>query len=111
MVNDREICYFNSGLTSENKSSYIKDVAAQFIILLDTELPDRFFFLSSCPECGYIGESGLEVIEKPLIPKQLFKLIYGRGQNQRAICSKCKRPFPNNMSDYEGRKQYLSKKC
>ncbi len=111
MINDRQACYFNSGLTFENKPNYIKDVAAQFIVLLDSELPERFFYLSSCPECGYIGESSLEVIDKPWMPRQLFRLIYGRGQTQRAICSKCKRPFPNNMSDYEGRKQYLNKKC
>lgn len=111
MVNDRDGCIFNSGLTIENKSNYIRDVAAQFIVLLESELPDRFFYLSSCPECGHIGESDLEVMDKPWMPEKLFRLIYRRGQTRREICSNCKRPFPNNMSDYEGRKQYIDKKC
>lgn len=111
MVNDKDGCIFNSGLTIENKSNYIKDVASQFIVLLESELPDRFFYLSSCPECDNIDESDLEVIDKPWMPDKLFRLIYRRGKTQRAVCSKCKRPFPNNMSDYEGRKQYLDRKC
>ncbi|WP_420554046.1 hypothetical protein [Neptuniibacter marinus] len=111
MVNDRDGCIFNSGLTAENKGEYIKGVAAQFTDLLETNLPDRFFCLCACPECGYIGENKLEVVDKPWLPDRLYRLIYKRGQTQRAICANCKRPFPNNMSDYEGRKQYLSKKC
>jgi hypothetical protein len=111
MVNDRDGCIFNTGLTIDNKCDYIIDVAAQFIVLLETELPDRFFYLSACPECGYIGDSELEAIDKPWMPEKLFRLIYKRGQTKRAICASCKRPFPNNMSDYEGRKQYFRKKC
>ena len=111
MVNDRDGCIFNTGLSAENKNEYIKGVAAQFIELLETNLPDRFFYLCACPECGYIGENELEVIDKPWMLSKLYRFIYERGQTQRAICANCKRPFPNNMSDYEGRKQYLSKKC
>jgi len=111
MVNDRDGCIFNTGLTIQNKSEYIKDVAVQFIELLSKTLPDRFFYLSACLACGHIGESGSEVIDKPWMPAKIFRLIYGRGQTQRAICANCKKPFPNNMSDYEGRKQYLSAKC
>jgi len=110
-VNDRDGCIFNTGLSIENKSEYIKGVAAQFIELLVTKLPDRFFHLCACSACGYIGESEFEVIDKPWMPNKIFRMIYNRGQTQRAICSSCKRPFPNNMSDYEGRKQYLSSKC
>ncbi|SDU21599.1 hypothetical protein [Halopseudomonas salegens] len=111
MVSDRDGCIFNTGLSTENKNEYIKGVAAQFIELLEMQLPERFFQLSACPACGHIGESESEVIDKPWLPDKLFRLIYNRGQTQRAICSRCKRPFPNNMSDYEGRKQYLSSKC
>jgi hypothetical protein len=111
MLNDRDGCIFNSGLTIENKHEYIKGVAVQFIELLSTELPDRFFYMCACPECGHTGENELEVIDKPWMPDKLYRLLYKRGQTQRAICGNCKRPFPNNMSDYEGRKQYLSKKC
>ncbi|WP_444922918.1 hypothetical protein ACJJH9_12095 [Microbulbifer sp. DLAB2-AF] len=111
MVNNRDGCIFNTGLSAENKNEYIKGVAAQFIELLEEKLPDRFFYLCACPECGYIGESALEVIDKSWMPDKLYRFIYKRAQTQRAICVNCKRPFPNNMSDYEGRKQYLSKKC
>lgn len=111
MVNDRDGCIFNTGLSSENKCEYIKGVAAQFIELLKTKLPDRFFYLCACPECGYIGENALEVIDKPWMPDKIYRFIYKRGQTQRAICANCTRPFPNNMSDYEGRRQYLNKKC
>lgn len=109
MVNDRDGCIFNTGLSAENKNEYIKGVAAQFIELLETNLPDCFFNLCACPECGYIGKNELEVIDKPWMPSKLYRFIYKQGQTQRVICANCKRPFPNNMSDYEGRKQYLSK--
>lgn len=108
MVNGHEGYIFNSGLTAENKSEYIKGVATQFINLLETNLPDRFFYLCACTECGYIGESELEIIDKPWMPNKLYRLIYKQGQTQRAICANCKRPFPNSMSDYEGRKLYLT---
>jgi len=111
MVNDRDVSIFNTGLTIDNKGTYIKKVASQFIMLLESELPDRFFHLSACPECGGIGESGFEVIDKPWMPDKLFRLIYRRGQTLRTICTNCKNPFPKNMSDYEGRKQYFDKKC
>lgn len=111
MVNDRDGCVFNTGLSAANKNEYIKGVAAQFIDLLKTNLPDRFFYLCACSECGYIDENELEVIDKPWMPDKLYRLIYRRGQTQRAICAHCKKPFPKNMSDYEARKQYLSKKC
>ncbi|VAW45283.1 hypothetical protein MNBD_GAMMA03-361 [hydrothermal vent metagenome] len=110
MVSDHEGSIFNTGLSYENKNEYIKAVAAQFIELIEMNLPDRFFCLCACPECGYIGENELEVIDKPWMPDKIYRLIYKRGQMQRAICANCKRPFPNNMSDYEGRKQYISVK-
>ncbi len=110
MINDSDGCIFNTGLSAENKSEYVKAVAAQFIELLETNLPDRFFYLCACSECGYIGENELEVIDNPWMPDKLYRFIYKRGQTQRAICANCKRAFPNNMSDYESRKQYLSKK-
>lgn len=111
MVSNRDRCIFNTGLTAENKKEYIKGVATQFIELLEKNLPDRFFSLCACPKCGYIGESELEVIDKPWMPGQLYRFIYKRGQTKVAICANCKRRFPNRMSDYEGRKQYLIKKC
>ncbi len=107
MVKHREECIFNSGLTHENAAAYISNIASQFIMLLKIDLPEDFFQLSACPACGHIGKCGYEVIEKPWMPEQLFRLIYERGQTRRAICQQCGRPFPNNMTDYEGRKQYF----
>ncbi len=111
MVNDRGGCIFNTGLSKENKNEYIMAVAAQFIELLKIDLPKRFFYLCACPECRYIGESESEIIDKPWMPNKIYRFIYKRGQTQIAICANCKRPFPKNMSDYEGRKQFLIKKC
>ena len=103
------------GLTDNTKAKdvdqYIKKVANQFLILLESELPEDFFHLSACPRCGFIGQSEFEIIDKPWMPEKVFRLIYKRGQTQRVICPECKRPFPNNMSDYEGRKQYLATRC
>ena len=111
LANNNDVCIFNTGLTRYNSGSYIKDVASQFIVLLEADLPDDFFHLSACPECGYVGRCELEIVDKPWMPEKVFKMIYRRGQTQRAVCPNCDRSFPNNMSDYEGRRQYLDRKC
>lgn len=111
MLRDGDGCIFNTGLTIYNIDLYIVDVAKQFIEILHTDLPDDFFHLSACPVCGYIGKSELERIEKPWMPELIFRLIYQRGATCQAICAKCQHPFPKNMSDYEGRKQYIDSKC
>lgn len=107
VLDDCGSCIFNSGLNTENKKEFIKNVAAQFITLLSTNLPDQFFTLCACPACGYIGKNKLEVIEKPWLPKKLFRFLYQRGPTHQTVCASCKRPSPISMSDYEGRKQYL----
>jgi len=111
MINHGEECIFSTTLTLANKDAYIKRVAAQFIELSDTDLPARFFSLSVCPACGYIGDSEFEILEKAWMPETLFRLIYKRGQTRRAICANRKNPFPHDMCDYEARTLYLSKKC
>jgi len=111
MVNNGEDCIWNTGLTIESEHGYVKDVAAQFIVILEAKLPSNFFHLSACSDCGHIGKSRFEVIDKPWMPEIVFRLIYKRSQTQRAFCSNCKKPFPTSMSDYESRKKYLSKKC
>ncbi len=111
MVNDREGCIFNSGLTVENIDHFIRKVAKQFLQLTKMKLPDCFFYLCSCKKCGYIGESATERIDIPWIPEKIFRLIFKQGPTYRSVCVKCKEPYPNNMSDYEGRKQYLEAKC
>ena len=45
LVNDSMWCILNSGLDLENKEEYVKGVAVQFLVLLETILPDRFFTL------------------------------------------------------------------
>lgn len=106
-VENGEGSVFNTGLVRENIDSYIAGVAKQFIVLLDTSLPYDFFDLCACLNCGYIGKGDLEKIEKTWMPERLFRLIYRRGRTCRVICAKCGCPSPHNMSDYEGRKQYL----
>ena len=107
LLNWHESCIFNTGLTEENMDQYIKDVAAQFIELSEMELPERFFSLCACPECGHIGEGKLERIDKPWLPEKIFRALYGRGPTWHTVCAKCRAPFPRCMGDYEGRKQYL----
>lgn len=107
LVNDREEPIFNTGLTKDNQEEYIMNVAAQFLELLEIDLPDWFFHLFACPACGYIGKSGFERIDKPWLPEKTFKLIYRRDPARRAVCAKCGAPFPKSMGDYEGRTQYL----
>ncbi|NRA15896.1 MAG: hypothetical protein HRU04_10390 [Oceanospirillaceae bacterium] len=110
LVNDSMGCIFNSGLALENKEEYVKGVAVQFLVLLETILPDRFFHFSACSDCGHIGESEFEVMDKPWMPDKLYRFIYKQGQTQRVICSNCRKPFPHHMNDYVGRKKYLDKK-
>lgn len=106
-VNDREEPIFNTGLTKGNQEEYIMNVAAQFLELLEIDLPDWFFHLFACPACGYIGKNGFERIDKPWLPEKTFKLIYRRAPARRAVCAKCGAPFPKSMGDYKGREQYL----
>ncbi|MBN8411131.1 hypothetical protein [Halomonas litopenaei] len=108
---DEDGAIFNTGLTRDNRSNYIKRVASQFVVLLDSGLPEGFFNLSACPECGYVGKSKLESMHIPWMPDSLFRLIYRRGRMKRPICPRCQRPFPKNMRDYEGRRQFLAQQC
>ncbi|MCW3479678.1 hypothetical protein OL229_08900 [Neisseriaceae bacterium JH1-16] len=110
MTKNHEGCIFNTGLTRENIGLYITEVAKQFIVLLDTDIPENFFYLCSCSHCGHIGVSGLEKIEKSWMSDRLFRLIYQRHQARRIICANCRTPYPKNMSDFEGRIQYLISK-
>lgn len=111
MVKDREEPIFNAGLNQENIESFIMDVAKQFLSLVHIKLPENFFRLCACPKCGYIGESEFERMERPWLPELIFKILYRRSPALCAICPKCREPFPINMSDYEGRNQYLSSQC
>ncbi len=106
-IKERETSYFNTGLSANNIDQYITNVASQFIKLISVELPKGFFQLSVCQKCGNIGKHKLERIDLPWIPVKLYRMIFKKGPTHRAICSKCREPFPLNMGDYEARKQYL----
>lgn len=107
LVNDREACIFNTGLTKENIDQYIVKVAKQFIKLTEVQLPERFFWLTACRKCGHIGEHRLIRMDKPWLPEKLYRLIYKRGPTMKPVCSKCGEEFPLGMGDYVGREQYL----
>jgi len=107
-IKERDSCYFNTGLTKDNIGEYVRDVAEQFITLTKIILPEQFFNLCACQKCGYIGEHKLERIDLPWLPEKLYKLIYKRRPTHRAICSKCREPFPLSMGDYVARRQYLT---
>lgn len=107
MVNDREACIFNTGLTRENIDQYIVQVSEQFIRLTEIELPERFFWLTVCRKCGHFGEHKLIRIDKPWMPEKLYRFIYKRGHTMEPVCSKCGKEFPLGMGDYAGREEYL----
>jgi hypothetical protein len=107
MVNDREGCIFNTGITRENIDQYIVKVAEQFIKLTEIELPERFFWLTVCRKCGYIGENKLIRMDKPWMPEKLYRKIYRRGPTMKPVCSKCGKEFPLGMGDYVAREEYL----
>ena len=106
-VKNGEDCIFNDDLTQDNIQEFILKVAKQFIQLLEVQLPPNFYHLCVCKECDHIGESQYERIEKPWIPENFFRSIFGRNPNYQSICSKCGAPFPGNMSDYAARQRYL----
>lgn len=107
MVNDREACIFNTGLTRENIGQYVVQVAEQFIRLTEIELPERFFWLTVCRKCGYIGGHKLIRIDKPWLPEKLYRFIFKRVPTMKPVCSKCGEEFPLGMGDYVGREEYL----
>lgn len=107
LIEDDWGALYNSSITKENIGKYIVDVAKQYLILCEIELPENFFYLHACKHCGHIGESGTERLDKPWMPVKIFRLLHRRGPSSRAICGQCKHPYPRRMDDYEAREQYL----
>lgn len=107
MVDDGEAPMFNSGLSRDNVERYIVDTARQFLRLTELDLPENFFRLGACRNCGHIGEYR-EAREGPRwTPDWLFRIVH-RGEFQRRIvCAKCGEPYPLTMRDYAGRERYL----
>jgi len=110
MIKSGKSSFFNTGLTSQNKKNYIQDVASQFIVLLDDDLPEDFFELKVCHQCGHIGKSDYKTLERPWIPDKIFRYIHKRGQAKQVRCSKCKALRPSTMRDYKARKRYFESK-
>jgi hypothetical protein len=103
-------CHFylwNTGLSKNNRDEFIIQVAKQFIQLCDSELPDDFFHLCVCNECGYIGKPQFKQIDLPWLPEKLFRLIYRKSPTFQWLCGQCAKAGLKNMFDYAGRKQYL----
>ncbi len=98
---------WNTGLLKDNIDEFIIQVAKQFIQLGKTELPDDFFELCACDDCGYIGKAHLKRMDLPWLPEKLFRLIYRKRPAFKWICAHCTQSHLKNMFDYEGRKQYL----
>jgi hypothetical protein len=98
---------WNTGLSADNVDEFIVLVAQQFMQLSEMELPDDFFHLCACDECGYIGKPQLKRIDLPWLHEKLFRFIYGRSPTFQWICGKCGQAGLKNMFDYAGRKRYL----
>ncbi|MEI6707007.1 MAG: hypothetical protein WCK96_07715 [Methylococcales bacterium] len=98
---------WNTGLSKDNIDEFIIQVARQFIQLCKSELPDDFFYLCTCDDCGHIGKAQLKRMDLPWLPEKLFRLIYRKAPAFKWICGHCTQSHLKNMFDYEGRKQYL----
>ncbi|WP_026472087.1 hypothetical protein [Alkanindiges illinoisensis] len=106
--NEEHGAFWNSGLTKENQSTYIKEFAEQFLQLLELKLPENFWQLSYCESCKYIGKLTIETkIEwLPVTKFKFFKFSTEHLVNY-AACAKCLTPYPLTMTDFTGRKKYL----
>jgi hypothetical protein len=98
---------WNTGLLEENVDEFIVKVARQFLQLCDSNLPEDFFSLCACSDCGHIGKAQLIRTDLPWLPEKLFKLIYRKAPVFKWVCGHCLHPQIKNMFDYEGRKLYL----
>lgn len=103
-----EMGFYNTGLTKDNLPHYLKDIAQQFITLLNSELPVDFFDLGICLECKHVSSPGFVQHEKPWLPPAIYRLIYNTQPALRPVCPKCKADYPGMMQDFKARELYLS---
>lgn len=103
--NEEHGAIWNSGLTKENQSIYIKEFAEQFLQLLELKLPENFWQLTYCESCKYIGNSIIKTKTEWSLLAQ-FKLP-NEHLVHYAACAKCLAPYPLIMTDFIGRKNYL----
>jgi len=101
---------WNTGLSEENVDEFIIKVAQQFLQLCESDLPEDFFCLCACSDCGHIGKAQLIRIDLPWLPEKLFRLVYGKAPTFKWVCGCCAQPQIKNMFDYEGRRLYLESK-
>lgn len=99
---------WNTGLSKENVDEFVAKVAKQFLQLSEINLPEHFFALCVCSQCGHIGKPQLKRLDLPWLPEKLFRLIYGKAPVFKWVCGSCVKPDIKNMFDYEGREYYLN---
>lgn len=98
---------FNSGLSAANSDDYIRKVAAQFLRLLGSELPDDFFRLVYCRDCRQIDQPETTRVALPWLPERLYRLIFRRGPAYEWACAGCGSKELLTMRDYVGREKFL----
>jgi hypothetical protein len=101
---------WNTSLSEHNVDAFILQVARQFLQLSAIDLPDSFFSLCVCGECGYIGKAQLIRLSLPWLPEKLYQLVFKKSPVFKWVCGKCANPNIKNMFDYDGRKLYLESK-
>jgi len=113
-INNNDQAYINTIMTKHNKDEFLAEVARQFIVLLKLKLPDNFYKLSVCTECGYIGESTTRERNTPafsngfvkMLPDMILRL-FPVEHVREATCAKCLKPFPKTMSDVVAREFFI----
>ena len=103
-----EVEHYFKACAEELGDQYVIKVAHQFIKLNALDLPDSFFSLSACSQCGFIGEVTMQRDEKTWLPESIFRVIYGFLPAPKPICKQCGVPYPKGMSDYTGRELYIN---
>ncbi|WP_140920348.1 hypothetical protein [Limnobaculum xujianqingii] len=101
--------YLWHAITNDNKVSYIINTAKQFIVLLESKLPDNFFDLSYCPQYSHTGipdkkqmaqaEAAQKASQYSFIPNSCYVTIQ--------VCHCCQFTALISMRSYQGRELWL----
>lgn len=96
---------FNNGLL-EGTDLYIKQVASQYLKLLEVSLPHNFFELIYCSHCHHIGLPE----HKEVVVSSWNNFFKGKKPIYlQQVCSNCSSDKIYSMWGYEGREAYLKK--
>lgn len=98
---------WNTSLSEDNTDEFIIQVARQFLQLSAIDLPDDFFSLCACSECGYIGKAQLIRLNLSWLSEKIYRFIFRKSPVFKWVCGQCANPNIKNMFDYEGRRLYL----